>query len=309
MNLFDFKPEELKTVGSGLLDLVVPTTQANQYNAPLDPDVWNSEYLYGRTRSPRVAGRYKQVEIPKEELERGNKRVLLRLDLTAGEKSGAEDKAARKSQAKPRKSERATDSAGRVLRGQDPGLTNIHPFDEEKRKLKTERIGVTRGGAVKGNIDWVVDQSARKATVKNKNKTANTGVAGEPAKFGEEKIKLLKEKGVVIRYNPMERNAFVDLKGRPVKPLNGYAWSEGGRVYVLDKNWSTKGVKFYPSLDSLPNDLRSTILDKDKPFRFSRKSGGGSGAIQKPATSMMGSNLIGVKGRKSIGETLRDLLE
>jgi hypothetical protein len=295
MNLFDFKPEELKAVGSGLLDLVVPTAQANQYNAPLDPNVWNSEYLYGRTRSPRVAGRYKQVEIPKEELERGNKRVLLRLDLTAGEKSGAEDKAARKSQAKPRKSERATDSSGRVLRGQDPGLTNIHPFDEEKRKLKTERIGVTRGGAVKGNIDWVVDQSARKATVKSKNKTANTGVAGEPAKLTEKQIKLLKEKGVVIRYNPIERNAFVDLKGRPVKPLNGYAWSEGGRVYS--------------SLDSLPNDLRSTILDKDKPFRFSRKSGGGSGAIQKPATSMMGSNLIGVKGRKSIGETLRDLLE
>ena len=307
MNLFDFKPEELKALGSGLMDFVIPGAEANQYNTPLDPNVWNSEYLYGKTRSPRVAGRYKEVTIPKEELKRGNKRVLLRLDLTASEKSKSEDRAARKSQAKPRKADRVRDEAGKIRRGQDPGLTNIHPFDEKERRLKTERIGVTRGGAVKGKIDWVVDQPARASTVKTGNKTANTGVAGEPAKLSEREVKLLKEKGVVIRYNPTERNAFVDLKNRVVKPFAGFAWSEGGRVYVLDKNWSTKGIKFYPTLDSLPDNLRSTIKEGDKPFRFKRKSGGG-GAIQKSATSMMGSSLIGVKGRKTISETLRDLL-
>ena len=275
MNLFNFKPEELKAVSSGLLDLVIPTAEANKYNAPLDSGIWNSEYLYGKTKSPRVSGRYKEVNIPKEELERGNNRVLVRLDLTAGEKSKAEDKAARKSQAKPRKTDRVRDQFGKIIKGQDPGLTNIHPFDEEKRKLKTERIGVTRGGAVKGNIDWVVDQKARQATVKTENKTANTGVVGEPAKLTEKQINLLKEKGVVIRYNPRERNAFVNLQNKVVKPFNGYAWSEGGRVYVLDKSWSKKGIKFYPTLDSLPKSLRSTILDGDKPFRFSMKSKGG----------------------------------
>mgnify|MGYP001580889114 CR=1 FL=1 len=301
MNLFNFKPEELKAVSSGLLDLVVPTAEANKYNAPLDSGIWNSEYLYGKTKSPRVSGRYKEVNIPQEELKRGNNRVLVRLDLTAGEKSKAEDKAARKSQAKPRKTDRVRDQFGKIIKGQDPGLTNIHPFDEEKRKLKTERIGVTRGGAVKGNVDWVVDQKARQATVKTENKTANTGVVGEPAKLSEKQINLLKEKGVVIRYNPRERNAFVNLQNKVVKPFNGYAWSEGGRVYVLDKNWSKKGIKFYDTLSSLPEDIRKNIKEGDKPFKFKRRSGGSA-----PQKSL--SNMIGVKGRKGIAETLRDLL-
>ena len=45
----------------------------------------------------------------------------------------------------------------------------------------------------------------------------------------------------------------------------------------------------------------------DYKVKRSAPSGGG-GAIQKPVTSMMGSSLIGVKGRKTISEILRDLL-
>ena len=99
----------------------------------------------------------------------------------------------------------------------------------------------------------------------------------------------------------------VSAKNHAVKNSNGEIISFLEDDVFLDKNWSTKGIKFYPTLDSLPDNLRSTIKEGDKPFRFKRKSGGG-GAIQKSATSMMGSSLIGVKGRKTISETLRDLL-
>lgn len=280
MNLFNFKPEELKTVSSGLLDLVVPTAEANQYNKPINQNTWYAEYLHGKQASPHVEGQYKKVKA-------GNNRVLVRLDLTAKERKGKQDNIARSSQGNP-------------PRG--PGLTNIHLFDEDSRKLKKERIGVTRGGALKGKIDWVVDQSARSSTLKSGNKTANTGVVGTNfPKMTEKQIQLLKEKGVQLRYNPKTQNAFTDLQGRVVKPLNGYVWSEGGRVYVLDKNWSKKGVKFYDTLSSLPEDIRKNIREGDKPFKFKRRSGGSA-----PQKSI--SNMIGVKGRKGIAETLRDLL-
>lgn len=60
----------------------------------------------------------------------------------------------------------------------------------------------------------------------------------------------------------------------------------------------------------LAENLLEYNPNKGKPFQYlipDNRSGGG--VIQKPYTSMMGSNLIGVKGRKSIGETLRDLLQ
>ena len=276
MNLFDFKPEELKALGSGLMDFVIPGAEANQYNTPINPNIWSSEYLHGKQASPNVEGQYKKIKAGKD-------RIFVRLDLTAGERSGKEDEGARKSQDKPRKSDRLRDKTGKLIRGQDPGLTNIHLFDEKSGKLKTERIGVTRGGAVKGNIDFVVDQSARKATLKSGSKTANTGVVGTNfPKMTEKQIDLLKKKGVPLKYNPMKQNAFTDLKGRVVKPLNGYAWSEGGRVYVLDKNWSKKGVTFYNTLESLPKEIRSNIRDGDNPYKFKRKSSGGGGAMGAP---------------------------
>jgi hypothetical protein len=252
MNLFDFKPEELKALGSGLMDFVIPGAEANQYNTLINPSTWYAEYLHGKSAAPNVSGQYKKVKAGKD-------RVLVRLDLTAKERSGKEDKIARKSQASP-------------ARG--PGLTNVHLFDEKSGKLKTERIGVTRGGALKGNINFVVDQSARKATLKSGSKTANTGVVGTNfPKMTEKQIDFLKKKGVPLKYNPMKQNAFTDLGGRVVKPLNGYAWSEGGRVYVLDKNWSKKGVKFYNTLESLPKEIRSNIREGDNPYKFKRKSG------------------------------------
>jgi hypothetical protein len=252
-NLFDYDP--LKALGSGLLNILAPTAEANEFNLPLDKDTWYAEYLHGKQASPNVAGKYKDVKA-------GKNRVLVRLDLTAKERSGKEDSVARKSQNYPKRG---------------PGLTNIHLFDEDSGKLKTERIGVTRGGALKGNIDFVVDQSARNQTLKSGSKTANTGVVGNNfPRMTEEQIKLLKEKGVSLRYNPMTQNAFTDMQGRVVKPLNGYAWSEGGRVWVLDENWSRKGVKFYPTYESLPEHIRSNIKPGDMQYQFKNSRSGGS---------------------------------
>ena len=241
----------------GLLDTLIPSAQANEFNLPIDENKWHSEYLYGRPAIPGVAGKYKDVRAG-----RGNK-VLARLDLTAGERSGQEDRVARKSQGQPPKAEQPKGAKG-------PGLTNIHLFDEEAGKLKTERIGVTRGAALKGEIDFVVDQNARKSTLKSGSKTANTGVVGSNfPRMTEKQINNLKTNGVVLRYNPMTQNAFTDLHGRVVKPLNGYAWSEGGRVWVLDNNWSKEGVKFYESGASLPKDIRDNIKKGDMKYNFS----------------------------------------
>jgi len=277
VNLFDYYPYPKKVISeglSGLLDMVIPSAEANQFNLPIDNKVWHSEYLYGKPAIPEVAGRYKDVKA-------GKNRVLVRLDLTAGERAGKEDKIARKSQGQLSKEGQPQGSKG-------PGLTNIHLFDEKTGKLKTERIGVTRGGALKGKIDFVVDQASRKSTLKSGSKTANTGVVGTNfPRMTEEQIKNLKTNGVILRYNPMTQNAFTDLHGRVVKPLNGYAWSEGGRVWVLDRNWSKKGVKFYESKESLPKNIRDNIKRGDMKYNFSprdeklsrRRSATGGGGL------------------------------
>ncbi len=76
--------------------------------------------------------------------------------------------------------------------------------------------------------------------------------------------------------------------------------------------------KFNPSVGPASGLLAENLLEYDpnkgKPFQYlmpdnkSNRARVGGGAIQKPYTSMMGSSLIGVKGRKTISETLRDLL-
>ena len=66
---------------------------------------------------------------------------------------------------------------------------------------------------------------------------------------------------------------------------------------------------------NLPPNVRSLLAEnlleydpnKERPFQRLMPDNR-SGGIQKPYTSMMGSNLIGVKRRKTIGETLADLL-
>jgi hypothetical protein len=235
----------------GLLDFFIPKAEANIFNVPLDPKIWHSVYLWGNQSLSDVAGQYKDIRA-------GNNRVLVRLDLTAGLRQGKDDPLARSSQGNP-------------PRG--PALTNVHLFDEDKQKLHRSRIAVTRGAALRGFIDFIVDQKERAKTVNTGQKTANTGVSGiNFPRMTEAQIKLLKEKGVSLSYNPYKYGAFVNIDGRPVKPFNGYAWAEGGRVYVLDENWKRGGIKFYESFDKMPESIKRGVLESDKDFNFEKSN-------------------------------------
>ena len=274
----------------GLLDFFIPQAEANMFNMPLDPKIWHSVYLWGNQRLSNVAGNYKDIRA-------GNNRVFVRLDLTAGLRQGMDDPLARSSQGNP-------------PRG--PALTNVHLFDEDKQKLHRSRIGVTRGAALRGFIDFIVDETERKKTVETGKKTANTGVAGtNHPRMTEAQIKLLKEKGISLSYNPYKYGAFVDINGRPVKPFNGYAWAEGGRVYVLDKNWQRGGIRFYESFDKLPESTKKGVLQSDKGFNFEKSNkktsrhsrhgrGGGGGFVDlgpqfKSRHNMVGDSTYGIR--------------
>ena len=244
-NLFD-PPEE--GIGTGLLNFFFPAAEANLFNKGVDPKIWHSEYLYGKQAHPDVVDKYKALRTY-------GKTILGRLDLTAGERAGKIDPLARASQG--------------VTGDRKPALTNVHYYDPKTDTLSKDRIMVGRGVAYKGDIGFRVDQTERGATVTSGKKTANAGLTGKAApRMTEDQIKYLKKHGVEVRYNPMTQNAFTDLKNRVVKPFNGYAWQEGRRAWLLDKNWSRKGIKFYPSLSSMPEDLRKSIKPGDIQYRF-----------------------------------------
>ena len=234
-------------VERGLLD-VGPRSLANLSNKGIDPKIWHSEYLYGKQAHPDVVDKYK-------DLRTGGRTILGRLDLTAGERAGKIDPLARASQGVPE--------------GGKPALTNVHYYDPKTDTLGKDRIMVGRGVAYKGDIGFRVDQTARGATKRTGQKTANTGITGKAApRMNEDQIKHLKKHGVEVRYNPMTQNAFTDLKNRVVRPFNGFAWQEGRRAWLLDKNLSRKGIKFYSSFSSMPEDLRKSIKPGDIQYRF-----------------------------------------
>jgi len=268
-------------VERGLLD-VGPRSLANLSNKGIDPKIWHSEYLYGKQAHPDVVDKYK-------DLRTGGRTILGRLDLTAGERAGKVDSLARASQGVPE--------------GGKPALTNVHYYDSKTDTLSKDRIMVGRGVAYKGDIGFRVDQTERGATVASGKKTANAGLTGKAApRMNEDQIKYLKKYGVEVRYNPKTQNAFTDLKNRVVRPFNGFAWQEGRRAWLLDKNLSRKGITFYPSLSSMPEDLRKSVRPGDIEYRF---RGGSGGAFTKSPTVRIGG---GPRRHKTIQEMLADIV-
>ena len=233
---------------ASLLDFFIPRTEAHMFDRSPSPDVWHSEYLWGDQAMPGVVDKY-------TDLRAGRNKILGRLDLTAGERKGMRDPLARASQGVPE--------------GGKPALTNVHIYDPKTKTFGKERVAVSFGQAYKGDIGFSVDQTARGATKRTGQKTANTGITGSSApRMTEKEIKTLKSRGVEVRYNPMTQNAFTDMKGQVVKPYNGFAWQEGRRAWLLDKNWSTRGIGYYPTLESMPKDLRLSIKPGDMPYYF-----------------------------------------
>mgnify|MGYP003149635306 CR=1 FL=1 len=267
-------------VERGLLD-VGPRSQANLFNKGIDPKIWHSEYLHGKQAHPGVVDKYKALRAY-------GKTILVRLDLTAGERKGKTDALARASQG--------------IAVDRKPALTNVHYYDPKTDTLGKDRIMVGRGQALQGNIGFRVDQTARGATVKSGKKTANAGIWGQASRLNEDQVKYLKKHGVEIRYNPKTQNAFTDTKNRVARPFNGYAWQEGTRAWVLDNNWSKKGIKFYPSLSSMPEDLRKSVKPGDIEYRF---RGGSGGAFTKSPTARIGG---GPRRHKTIQEMLADIV-
>ena len=268
-SLFD-PPEEDSGLATGLLDFFFPVAEANQYNAPIDPNVWYAEYLHGKKADPNVAGRYKDVRA-------GGRPVMQRFDLTARLRPGMSDPVTQ-------------------------GLTNTQLYDPVTRTVNPSRIGVGRVGTLQGNIGFEVNPGRRETTRKGGTKSAHAGLTGNAApRMTEAQINHIKKHGVEIQFNPRRMNAFITMDNKVPMPFNGYAVTEGNRAYIVDRNWGTSDIKYYTK-ENLPAELKSGIKKGDVKYNL---RGGSGGAITKSPTSRIGG---GPRRHKTIQEMLAEIV-
>ena len=235
-NLFD-PPEE--GVGTGLLDFFFPVAEANKYNAPIDPNVWYTEYLHGKKAAPNVAGGYKSVRA-------SGHPVMQRFDLTARLRPGMSDPITK-------------------------GLTNTQLYDPVTRTVNPSRLGVGRVGTLQGDIGFEVNPGKRETTRKagGKKKTAHAGLTGKAApRMTEAQINHIKKHGVTLQFNPKRMNAFITMDNKVPMPFNGYAVTEGSRAYIVDRNWGTSGIKYYTK-ENFPAGLKAGIKKGDVKYDLS----------------------------------------
>jgi len=285
-NLFDPPEEEDSGIATGLLDFFFPAAQAqeNMYTAKWDifseqnpKGAWKIPQLTDKdsiARNPRVQTNYRSI---------GGYRgdVLARLDLQAELKPGQ----------------------GSVDRWGTRSVQNAQPYDFNKsvnKALSSERVLVSRaiplGGGSDGNINFerAVNQGDRNRIYKKVLKNIAAGRSpyyklGKQAKHGpigridramtKAQINFIIKNGVEISFNPVTQNVMTTADGRVIKNVpNGRAVTYGGRVYVVDQNWGTRGVEFYNSVSEMPKDMRDNVksgpLQKKLRFKVGSKSRG-----------------------------------
>ena len=308
-NLFD-PPEEDSGLATGLLDFFFPAAQAqeNMYTAKWDiyseqnpKGAWKIPQLTDKdsiARNPRVQTNYRSM---------GGYRgdVLARLDLQADLKPG------------------------RVDRWGTRSVQNAQPYDFNKpasKALSSERVLVSRVTPLKagsdGNINFerAVNQGDRDRIYKKVQKNIAAGrdpyhKLGKQAKHGpigridrtmtQAQINFIIKNGVEISFNPVHQNVMTTADGRVIKNVpNGRAVTYGGRVYVVDQNWGTRGVEFYNSASEMPKEMRDNV--KSGPLQKQLKfKGGQGGAFIKSPTARIGG---GPRRHKTIQEMLADIV-
>jgi len=308
-NIFD-PPEEDSGIATGLLDFFFPSAQAqgNKYTAKWDiyskqnpQGTWNIPQLTDKdsiARNPRVQTNYRSM---------GGYRgdVLARLDLQADLKPG------------------------RVDRWGTRSVQNAQPYDFNKpasKALSSERVLVSRVTPLKagsdGNINFerAVNQGDRDRIYKKVQKNIAAGrdpyhKLGKQAKHGpigridrtmtQAQINFIIKNGVEIRFNPVHQNVMTTADGRVIKNVpNGRAVTYGGRVYVVDQNWGTRGVEFYNSASEMPKEMRDNV--KSGPLQKQLKfKGSQGGAFTKSPTARIGG---GPRRHKTIQEMLADIV-
>ena len=280
--------------------------QYNRYTAPLDlRNVWNVPELTGKQATVRNKGivqNYRQTKVG------GDKGF--RLDLTARLKANTPEKAAG------------------VDRWGTSHIVNVHNYDSSKSGaagVSSQRIQAGRVATIKAGSDGTInffrgiDQKdvgrVQDAALNNYNsgkKTFKTGLGSDLGKIAahvvvgdtdpkmtQKQIDHIRNTGVVVRFNPVTGNVMTTVDGRIIKNVpNGHAVSIGGRVYVVDSNWETKGIKYYKSLSELPEKVRENIRRLPFSTRLNFSGLKADGTLAAPWVRMMPPGYFGGGGKK-----------
>ena len=310
-NLFD-PPEEDSGLATGLLDFFFPAAHAqhNKYTAKLDLDnVWTSQELTGPQATGRNRGIVQSYRHPVLRKRTGYDKGF-RLDLTSRLRRNTPEY-----------------EAGEDRWGTSQ-LVNVHHYDSSKTGaagVSSQRIQAGRVATIKvgedGTINFFrgIDQKdierVQDAALNNYNsgrKTFDTGLGSNLGKIAahvvvgdtdpdmtEAQIDYIVEKGVEVRFNPVTQNVMTTMDGRIIKNVpNGHAVEIGGRVYVVDSNWETKGITYYKSLRELPEKVRKNIRSLPFSTRLNFSGLKANGTLAAPWVRMMPPGYFGGGGKK-----------
>jgi hypothetical protein len=306
-NLLD-PPEEDSGIAAGLLDFFFPAAQAqgNEYTAKLDlRNVWNVPELTGKQATGRNQGIVQNYRQTKTGGDKG-----FRLDLTAKLKANTPERKA------------GADRWG------TSHIVNVHNYDSSKsgeKGVSKQRIQAGRVATIKSGRDGTINffrgidqpdiKRVQDIALKNYNagnKTPETGlgkginkhashvVVGDtdPA-MTKSQIDHIRKNGIVVRFNPITGNVMTTMDGRVIKNVpNGHAVSIGGRVYVVDSNWGTKGITYYKSLSELPEKVRKYIRRLPFSTRLNFSGLKANGTLAAPWVRMMPPGYFGGGGKK-----------
>ena len=294
-------------VERGLLD-VGPRSlaQHNPYTAKLDlKNVWYSPELTG----PQATGRNLGVVQNYRQTKTGGDKGF-RLDLTARLRKGTPE---------------AKEGADRWGTKQ---LVNVHHYDSSKTGaagVSSQRIQVGPVATIKAGKDGTINifrgidqpdikraQGKALSNYNAGNKTFETGLGKGLGKIAAHvvvgdtdptmnrtQIDYIRKNGVEVRFNPVTQNVMTTVDGRIIKNVpNGHAVEIGGRIYVVDSKWETKGIKYYKSLSELPEKVRENVRRLPFSTRLNFSGLKANGTLAAPWVRMMPPGYFGGGGKR-----------